>query len=620
MKLRVNYIYFGLFFALLSLLCASNMLMKEPMGGSFFFFLFYAAGQALIETFCLIGITLFCERFLGKRMFKFWIGLSFLLVFFHISDFLMDRILDLSVVEAFDLFVLQEDLDHFFLLLDASGVSLGVWGLLFLCTALLPALGIFLYSLSEKLSLKRPLFPSKGHFFQAFFCIPAALSLWDFSASQWIPPDSYTNFRKSLPWKRTFLTPQTTFFSLKHPIRTPQEESISSWIEQDQTVLTHKPNIYLVIAESLREDFITEETAPFLTQFKKEFTSFERAFSAGNGTHLSWFSIFFSEPSIYWKFCETNFHQGSPALRLLKKWGYKIRLYTSAHLGYYNMKELLFGKNASLLDSQKTFHHAPPLSAADSDAFAVQAIHQDLQENPSLREGQLILLFLDSTHFDYSWPKNWSPKFTPYAKETAYFKIFHSAKSIQSIKHRYMSSVNYLDHLFSLLMKATQPEDIVIFAGDHGEEFFDHGHLFHNSHLSQEQVHVPIYFKFQENRLNPQMHSLISHLDIFPTVIDYLGKKQLPMLQGESLFRKKASPYALSARFNAGRPPYEMRIDQGEYQMIAQFSNRKDIFLSKKLKIVSLKTKNGMNVGAPDPQSWIEQTFGPSFSLFSQAD
>ena len=104
---------------------------------------------------------------------------------------------------------------------------------------------------------------------------------------------------------------------------------------------------------------------------------------------------------------------GSPPLKLLKKWGYQVRVYSSAQLNYYGMETLLFGKGAHLVDSYQTFPHVPPLEAADSDAQAIAKLQSDMEKNPSLQEGQVFIIFWDATHFNYSWPKNWSPKFEP---------------------------------------------------------------------------------------------------------------------------------------------------------------------------------------------------------------
>lgn len=611
MEPKVNYLYYGAFFALLVLLAASSIFTKENLGGSHFFFFLYALGQVILEIALLSLCTFAIRKFLGKFCSALFIGATFIALFLHVFDYLMDRILDLSVWEALKVFVFEESLENFFYLLDASGISLWIWFILFGFLALLPILGIFLYHISSKLVEKRPMPISHSHFLQVCLCIPLALLFWDFSASKVIHPDAYTAFRKSLPWKFTFLHPENALLSRPNQLSQPiTEKEAQKAIDEDQTILTKKPNIYLFIVESLREDAITSDIAPHLTRFKNESIHFDKgALANGNGTMISWFSIFYSQFPYHWKHFQSSWKMGSPALNLLKKWGYKIRLYTSAQLSYYGMEELLFGQ---IVDHRQTFHHSPPVSAAETDAAALARLQKDLVENPELQQGQICIVFWDCTHFDYSWPKSWSPKFTPFAQELAYFKAFQSKKTIDAIKNRYHNAVNYMDSLFGKFLQNLpgSEEAIVIFTGDHGEEFFEHGHLFHNSHLTSEQISIPLYFKFGNQERRAVSRSVISQMDIFPSVIDYLSGIHPRLFEGNSLFQEPFFPYAVTARFNAGSTPYEFSIHNGRHKLIAQFSNRKNIFGSKQLQIISLRTSEDQSIHVNSVEPWIEREFG----------
>ncbi len=607
---RVNYLYFGAFFALLVVLCASSIFTKESLGASPLFFFLYTLGQIAIEVGLLIFMTLILTEFAGKVAKALFIGATFVILFLHIFDFLMDRILDFSTWEALNVFVFQENLSNFFYLLDASGISLWIWFLLFAILAALPFIGMFIYSMTDKIASKRPLKIPNSYFLQVFLCIPLALLLWEFTASKVIHPDAYHAFRKSLPWKFTFLQPQNTLLSLPGPLKMPiQEEIVFKELKRYASSPQKKPNIYLFIAESLRADSITAKIAPNLNYFKNNFIHFDQAIAGGNGTQISWFSIFHSQFPYHWKHMQQNWKMGSPALKLLKQWGYQIRLYSSAQLSYYGMETLLFGKNASLLDSKKTFHHAPPASAADTDAAALAQLQKDLEEHPDWKEGQIFILFWDCTHFDYSWPKTWIPKFSPFAQEFAYFRTILSEKTISAIKNRYFNAVNYLDHLFGKFLERLPNDAIVIFTGDHGEEFFDHGHLFHNSHLTQEQIAVPLYCKFGDGNQKTVSRPLISQMDIFPSIIDYLGEPVPHFFEGNSLFQKPKLPFAITARFNAGCTPYEFSIHNGKNKLIAQFDNRSRIFESKKLKLISLRGNDDKSIRTDNVEGWTRAEF-----------
>jgi len=593
-------------------------------GGSQLFFFFYAIGQLTLEMALLIFCTTLVRKYLGKTAFNIAIAITFIGLLLHLLDYIMERILDLSVWEAVYIFVLQESFENFVQLLAASGIPIWAWIVILFGAISIPLLGIGLYKLTEKIVLRWPLRLRNHLFLQTFLCMPCALLLWDFSCANVIHPDAYTAFTKSLPWKYTFLHPRNLQISQNNYLKAPlSENEVATIIQEDKTTLNSKPNIYFFITESLREDVITNSIAPNLAEFKNDNAHFDLALSNGNGTHISWFSAFHSQFPFYWSDAQKNWKMGSPALNLMKKWGYKIHLYTSAQLEYYGMDKLIFGDQLQLIDSYQTFHHSPPLQAADTDTLALEKLQKDIRDNPKLQEGQIFIIFWDGTHFDYSWPKNWTPKFTPFSKEMAYFKAIQSEKTISKIKNRYYNSVNYMDSLFGQFYNnlPNKEESIVIFMGDHGEEFFEHGHLFHNSHLTNEQTNIPLYFKFGNNKRKMTQLKIASQMNIFPTLLDYLKGDSVTFLEGASLFQAPKRPFVLTSRFNGGAAPYEFAINNGTYKLIAQFGNRKDILQSKELRIISLRSSQDQTIpeSKTDLREWIEKGFGKAFShLFTQ--
>jgi len=615
--IEVNYLYFGAFFAFLLFISSSCIYTKENLGNSRIFFFLYSLGQVTLETFLFVFIAWMIRRFLNQLCFNIFIGTTFVCLIVHLIDFMINRILDLSVWEAFDVFVLNESLSNFLLLLEASGIPLLIWICIFTLLGSIPFLGFYLYKMTALLTQKKPFFLRVELFLQTFLCIPCALFLWDFSASKVINPDAYTILIKSLPWKFTFIEPQNVLISMNGPLKAPRnEKEISEQIEQNKTVLAEKPNIYLFIIESLRNDFITSEVAPHLTQFKESIPHFDLTLSNANGTHISWYSIFHSQFPYSWKRMQNAWKMGSPSLNLLKKWGYQIRLYSSAHLSYYGMEELIFGKDLLLVDSHQFFPHLPPIQPWEADKAALEQMQKDIRENPALQQGQLFIIFWDGTHFDYSWPKNLPAKFFPYAKEFAYFKAFNTEKNVKLIKNRYRNAVHFMDSLFGQFMDQMprKEEAIVVVTGDHGEEFFENGHLFHGSELSHQQMNVPIYLKFGKNEKKVSNTQLVSQIDIFPSIIHYLSGISPSFLEGQSIFEKDRWPFAVVARFNAGLAPYEFCIHNGENKLIAQFTNRKNIFDTKNLRILSLRNCRDKSLPECKKETgeWVHEEFGPA--------
>lgn len=612
----VNYVYFGVFFLSLLLFSGSTIFSRENQTGSYLFFTLYALGQSMLEVLILCITAFALEKYCGKRTLYGFIGMTFVLYSFHALDFMMNRVLDLSILETIKIFVLDESWGNFVYLLEASGIPNWAWLIFFIGMLLWPMIGIALYKLSS-LACQKPLFLKAKYAIQALVYIPCAIAVWDYSASKIIHPDGYTSLIKSIPWKVTFFHPENVYFSFNGQLKAPWSEEKIQLALDETGPIADRPNIYMFVIESLRADFITQDVAPNLHGFKKEAVHFDTAISGGNGTHLSWHSIFHSQFPYFWSHIQKeNRKMGSPALAHLKKLGYKIHVYSSAQLGYYGMEKQILGKDAHLADSYQKFHHIPPANSADSDAIATAQLQKDLRENPEMKEGNLFIVFWDGTHFDYSWPKNWAPKFTPFAPPLTYFKLFHSDHNIALMKNRYRNAVNHMDSLFGSFYEdlPNKADAIVMIMGDHGEEFFECGNLFHNSHLANEQITVPLYMKFGENHQR-RIYSrpVISQMDVMPSLIDYLTDSIPPFLEGHSVFQKSTIPFAVTARFNASNTPYEFCIHNGTNKLILQFQDRNNALSSKQLRIVSLRTKNDQSfLNCKRIKPWIRQEFGPA--------
>lgn len=607
--LRINYLYFCMYFLLLAFMCTSSIFTKDAFNGSRLFFLFYAIGQAALETSLLILIGYTLQYFTSRKIFLTFIGATFFLFVLHFFDFMMERVLDLSVWETIA-FTLSETFANFLFLLEASGIPLWGWGFFFVLLALIPLIGIFLYKATEKFSTRKLFSFSHEALPLTAFCLMTGLIFWDFSASSLIHPNTYRAFTQCLPWKFTFLQPKSIFLTQTKSLQSPPNEQLAlKALENTYSPLSSHPNIYLFIIESFRDDFINDIVTPNLSAFKKKCIPIETTLSNANGTHLSWYSLFHSQHSYNWHLVqEQGWNSGSIPLAYLKKLGYQVHVYTSAQLGYYGMDTLLFGHNQSLLDSYRKFLHNFSTPAAITDAQALHAMLNDLKETPSLQNGQIFLTFWDSTHFDYSWPKNWTPKFKPFANTISYFRAFFSNSGIHKIKNRYRNAVNYIDSLFGEFLQSIPniEQAIILVTGDHGEEFFEKGHLFHCSHIVKEQTHVPILMYFQGK--NFEKRKLVSQIDVFPSIIDYLTKSVPSFVKGHSVFREEAAPYAFISRFNAGRTPYEFCLHNGKHKMIAQFVNHTHVLESKSIQVLGLRTADDKNIHYTP--HWIQEEFG----------
>jgi glucan phosphoethanolaminetransferase (alkaline phosphatase superfamily) len=601
LAVSINYLFFGFYFAIIAAIHVFHVfLIESTISLSTWFFAAYACAQCALETIVLVicvgVIRLYLPRFLN-----FCVVLAFFLFLSHLIDFPLVRLMDMTFWYALH-FISQESYDNFIELLLASNVSIFIWVMAGVLSVLLLLSGIYIYRLTEKWTGRRPIlitFPMLS----AALCAICLFGLsWDYGIKRHVATLHFDRFEKTLPWKSTFFPPRIDDLFLGATLQEPvgAEEAIGK-LDSRLFSLPHKPDIYLFIIESLREDYIIPENAPCLSQFKEENISFEKAFSNANATHLSWFSLFHSKFPFYWG--KKNLDApggGSIPLMVLKKMGYEIHVASSARLTYYQMNHRIFGEGEHLADSM-FIPEDDCNEPYERDKCAIDHLLARMDQGES---GRVFIVFLDATHLDYSWPMEMT-RFTPFEERINYFRAALCRDGVGGIINRYRNSLYFIDSQLGRFMETLQTtyggkEAVVVITADHGEEFYEHGNLFHASSLSQQQINPPLYYKFGSDREMAERVrcSMTCHMDIFPTLFHYLTGEDLmgEVLQGESIFKENRWPYTVIGRFNASRPPSEYCIHDGTLKLIAGFGDGKNIDNIRSLKVLSLKNCQDENV------------------------
>ena len=620
----INYLFFGSYFAIVAFIHVFHVFLIEPVISlSTYFFVAYAIGQCVLETLALILAAGMISHYFPRCMNVFILCIFFLFLS-HVIDFPLVRLMDMSFWYALH-FISQESYENFIELLLASNVSLFVWVMAGLGGAALLLSGILLYRFTEKWTLSRRFFVTFP-MLAAIACATCAFLLsWDYGVRKHVSKAHFDRFQKTLPWKSTFFPSRADHVSLTTSLQDPQgEDEIMRKLDSRVFSLARKPDIYLFIVESLREDFITSENAPNLHRFKTDNLSFEMALSNANATQISWFSLFYSQFPFYWgKVDPDEWTCGSIPLGLLKKMGYKIHVSSSARLSYYQMNRIIFGEGEHLADAMFVSDDQESNEPWLRDQSAIDNLLVNMQKEGS---GRVFIVFLDATHLDYSWPKEMT-QFHPYEEKINYFKAAMSRDGLEGIINRYRNALYFVDSQFERFFEVLQKapggkEAVVIVTGDHGEEFYEHGNLFHASSLSQPQMHTPLYYRFGENEDMKKLASckMTCHMDIFPSLFHYLIGEDLmgEVLQGQSIFKSNRWPYTVIARFNASRSPYEFCIHNGSSKLLAEFTDERNIFNAKGLRILS--TKNCLDENISKELDVVHEEFGPALDrIFSQS-
>lgn len=591
--MRVNTLFFGFYFLATASVHALHVFLAEPfISSQTCLAASLCALQALTETALLMGISWLIQMYAPKVLWFYVCGIFFLLLG-HLIDLPLTRLVNMSFWYALQ-FLLLESYGNFIELLIASNVSMKIWALVFAGLAGLLSIAFLLYKMTERLSKKLSLQLKGVH-----VCILIASGGALLFMGELFINLSNEKIAGALPWRQMLFCKEPVYLVLNHSLKgnVPKEVPLPSTLE-------HKPDIYLIVVESLRRDFITREITPHLDRLREESLSFPVSLSNANFTHGAWFSLFHSAFPCKWHpQVEEEYVQGSLPLRLLRDRGYTVHVFSAPRLSYYKMNHIIFGKTEELADTLFT----PDEECSEPylrDERVVERLLLQAQEKGS---GRLFILFLDGTHFDYSWPHQLSP-FTPFAPEVNFLKLAFTNTDIVPIINRYKNALHSTDRLLGTLFHQIDRESVIILTGDHGQEFYENGNLFHTSALSAQQLEVPIFYRFGEKRtpLSAASTHMTCHMDIFPSLLHYLTGEQSTHggMQGQSIFAENRWPFTISARFNASQTPSEYCIYSDSHKLLLSVETPTT------LKVLGFKTKNDETLSYAPAE--LQKEFAPA--------
>ncbi len=197
-------------------------------------------------------------------------------------------------------------------------------------------------------------------------------------------------------------------------------------------------------------------------------------------------------------------------------------------------------------------------------------------------------------------------------------------RDIQHIIALYDGEVKQTDNDLGEMLKVLKDRgildnSIVIILGDHGEQFYEHGHTSHHG-VFEELIHIPLAVSIpgtQPKGKGQIVDSLVSQVDILPTILDYLqipvpdgcqGKSFKPVIEGQvgavnefvfAEYTGGAAPdtYAVrSARYHfcqeAGSEPFAYDLAKDPLEQNKILSNDFPTYirlLEKRLKELTLK-------------------------------
>ena len=342
-------------------------------------------------------------------------------------------------------------------------------------------------------------------------------------------------------------------------------------------------NVVLVTVDSLRADAIGaydgDRRTPVLDGLAEAGTVFERAFATGNWTPFSFPSILASRP-VFTDTGEIGV-EGAPTLAgTLSEAGVATAGFNAAngfltsHWGYdegFDEFEPFVASVGSSIYSRYLATHPTVEAWLQLAASPIRRIRSKLAGNaddrPFLDTSRMFdvenaaTAFLDDAEEPFFLWLHYMDTHTPYVPAPRYIRevsdgflgthrMLHAHtrtglgwevddRTLRELRTLYRAATRQVDDSVGRVLDALSANGLaddtaVVFAGDHGEEFLDHGHLAHYPKLYDELIHVPLIVDVpgvDGGRIDGQVG-----LDaIPPTVTDLLDADAPDVWRGSSL-------------------------------------------------------------------------------------
>ncbi len=294
-----------------------------------------------------------------------------------------------------------------------------------------------------------------------------------------------------------------------------------------------RPNVLLVVVDSLRADMLAPETMPRVSEFAQRARTFENHLSGGNATRYGVFSIVYGIHGAYWKSVLEE-HAPPALVTALQGAGYDLRVYSGPSQNYPEFRSTCWVTMEEKVEDRLVAVRGEPdkiRAKLDGDREVVRRFEAWMAERAKAPTKPPFYAFalLDAPHGSYAWPRDEGTWFEPVAESVDYLQLARSPSKaeIEPVWNMYRNAVRWSDanigRMLDALAAAGELENtLVVVTGDHGEEFFEHGYFGHTSNFTSEQTHVA--FVLGGPGVQPGRETRpTSHVDLAPTVLGRLG-------------------------------------------------------------------------------------------------
>jgi membrane-anchored protein YejM (alkaline phosphatase superfamily) len=300
--------------------------------------------------------------------------------------------------------------------------------------------------------------------------------------------------------------------------------------------VTRTPDVLFVVTESLPADHFDERTMPNLWRRAQEGARFEAHYSGASSTNYSLFTLMYG---IQAQKLEAIIGAGRRPILFpaLATHGYQVQVLAASCVDWMDLKDTVFGGV-----SPKDLHTwCEGVEPPDRDATMIREAERfTAQADPS--RPVFLFMFFFGTHFNYfhdTEDRLYQPEWDGVDALKA------TAAPGAYVKNRARNAAHKVDRLvdgFLTRFEAVRGKaPLVVFTGDHGEEFRQKGHIGHGSAVTSEQIHVPAFWA------GPGVPKGVhdeptGHADVVPTLLALLGDDHSPGLYADGQSMITAPP------------------------------------------------------------------------------